>query len=150
MYSENFGILKNVTSTGNSLALCIAYMDPKELPHFFKIEFGIHGKETEEDRRLYHELFGIVLREDGAEDLCLNEFQASAAGDIVADAFEGGEYRDKVLYFTGQPDQQGAYSIEQIHATSLEYLKSIPGDLYEEVVHLTDILEERKENSGRN
>lgn len=115
-YSEDFGILKNVTSTGHSLVLCIAYMDQEEVPHFFELEFGKYGYETEEDRRLYLELFDIELREDEAEDLCAGEIYAGVAGDVAAYEFEEGAYNDKVLYFTGQPDQRGAYSIEQIHA----------------------------------
>lgn len=115
MNSETFGVMKNVTSTGHSLVVCVAYMGVDEIPHFFEFEFGTRGEETEEDRRLYLELFGIVLREDDAEDLYINELQAGVAGDIVAYGFENGAYKDTVLYFTGQPDQRGAYSVEQIH-----------------------------------
>lgn len=125
--AENFGLLKNVVSTGNSIILTIGYIDASDWPRFFEIECGIYGAETEEDRRIYWELFGLILREDEAENFALDEVPIGVAGDIVAASFE----YNQVLYFTGQPGKDGAYTLDQIHsATSdlkipLDYRKSL-------------------------
>lgn len=158
-HGETLGLLAGVTSTGQSVILNICYLDAGTgLPLSFSFEFGqlsenVSGVE-EEDARIYREVLGVDVVPNNVEeerDLLVNEITASCAGDVVENAFEGGAYNDTVLYFTGQPDQHGAYSIEQIHGANHEYIKSIPGDLRKEISHLANILaKERKDDNGRN
>lgn len=151
-HGETLGLLAGVTSTGQSVILNICYLDAGTgWPLSFSFEFGqlsenISGVE-EEDARIYREVFGVDVVPDNTEEernLLVNEITASSAGDIVENAFKGGAYNGTVLYFTGWPDRQGAYSIEQIHGANYEYIKSIPGDLREEISHLANILAKRE------
>lgn len=148
-HGETLGALAGVTSAGYGLNLEICYLDVSTgRPSFFSLEFGREGETSGEAARVYAEIFGVDVVPDSTEeerDLFVNELAASVAGDIVVNAFEGGAYNDTVLYFTGQPDQQGAYSIEQVHGASWKYLNSIPGGLRKELEHLEEILAQERE-----